>query len=88
VQEIVSSYNIDIQDIFRHFDADKSGLLDENEFHNFLCKIDPTLTFLETTCVFEKVDKLNRKKISLSEFSTLFNEYDFTDLGDLATHLI
>jgi Ca2+-binding EF-hand superfamily protein len=88
VQDIVMNYKINIQDIFNHFDKDKSGKLDENEFHNFICKIDPTLTFLESTSVFEKIDRYNKKKITFEEFAILFNEYDFSDLNDFATVLI
>ena len=67
---------------------DKSGQLDEQEFHNFLCKIDPTMTFMETNSVFEKIDRQLNKKITFQEFATLFNEYDFNELGDFAGNLI
>ena len=43
---------------------------------------------MESNSVFEKMDRYNKKKISFTEFSTLFNEYDFSDLGDFATVLI
>lgn len=65
VQDIVQHYHIDIRDIFTFFDKDKGGYLDDKEFHEFLCKIDPSLTYIETNSVFTKVDKSSDGKISL-----------------------
>ncbi|KRX07671.1 Protein kinase-like domain [Pseudocohnilembus persalinus] len=88
VQDIVQYYKIDIQDIFQHFDTDKGGFLDQQEFSSFLKKIDPSLTESEAINVFQKVDVSGDGQISFKEFQQLFNEYDFSELGDLASNLI
>lgn len=43
---------------------------------------------METSEIFSRVDKSNDGKISIEEFKNLFDEYDFSELGDLATNLI
>jgi calcium-dependent protein kinase len=80
VQCIVQLRQLNLNDQFKKFDADKGGELTLEEFHNFISNIDPSLTTMEIEKLFKVMDKSNDKKISIDEFKELFCNNDFSEL--------
>ncbi|CAD8178069.1 unnamed protein product [Paramecium octaurelia] len=88
IQYIAQARQLKIQEQFTKYDLDKEGNLDFNEFHQFIQKIDPSLTSNETSKLFNFLDQQRKQKINLNEFQVLFSGNDFSDLKNFAQRII
>lgn len=75
-------------DIFKNFDKDKGGNLDPDEFYKMMAVIDPRITYNEAMHIFNEVDTSKDGHVSVQEFNSIFNEYDFRDVNDIAGRII
>ncbi|EGR32326.1 protein kinase domain protein [Ichthyophthirius multifiliis] len=88
MQKIVQMNNLNINNIFNKYDVDGGGSLDENEFFYLLRMIDKRISEDESNYVFNVVDSSKDKKVTLQEFSTIFCNYDFSDIEDRVGNII
>jgi len=84
IQELVQAHNLHVAQIFKNFDKEKQGALDPLEFFQLLAVIDPRITQQEANHVFRIVDTSGDGKVTLEEFSHIFECYDFADINDHA----
>jgi calmodulin len=59
---------------FNHYDADKNGAIDRQEFAKFLAALDPLITEEEADIGFQIIDSDSSGAIDFEEFITWWRE--------------
>lgn len=68
LKEIIFTYKLNLNDIFKNFDKDKKGTLDQKELSQLLRVIAPGLKEEDVIAVFKKFDMDGDGEISFNEF--------------------
>lgn len=83
IYEFVEKKNINIQEVFKIFDADNSGSINESEFMEVLAEMSKDTTFENKRRFFNFLDKNGNKQIEIDEFVkvfTMFGKYSPQEL--------